>query len=837
MSQSTSHIAEQPELSAENADWRKEVDDLQKYLASEASKLMRSVPPKSRKAFEDLGELSPILLGKIQDLERLQQGRLDELSHCHEQWQTALSDRTGELGVLDIRVGEANDKIRQQQSELDVQMQRMRQEEAALDKRQVEADRTFTVTKANTTNAEQTLSGLAQESSRLETLKLELEAKERYQTSQTLTLAMHNSQLDQDVTDYKVKERKLTRDQKELKDREAILDRWKAYTEQRMAEEKAKSQEAVQDKETLSRANEDLRKQQELLGQQFDKASESLQTLTTSNQSLMQQLDDSQKEGNSLRSGMENMFVAILPEKEVQITNLKAELDREREQATTFQTSSAGRINSLERQKLELESKTREQSNQLSQLRQENSLLQAAVKKSEGEAELAEMKLALAQETIEPLNTAFEENVQLVIKNSELTAAVTNLTSEHSDVTQIRLQVLDLQRQNAELRPRKIEADRAKSLQDSIIGEVTVLREELGEPQPQCDRLRQERDRLRQERNGLRRERDDLREERDDLQQEREELQLRLQGLEAQVETDLDAQITTIAGKNQTIHHLQDRVDSAEQDLENVHDECNRLFAENIRLTAEVARLNKDLADMAVHRDHLLNTVNETQVELHSLTAQLQSCHCSDETSSRKRTHRQMVAGGEEASPASRSEGTVPESVVNLDAAGPSSGEEPVQDPGHEVSSPTVLSTHGTRSLMNTAAPRALGTTNATIVRSESSAFVLSVRDAKLLNFSSDVLPHEVLQALRRRFGDWNSRPRFNWDTVQSLVWGRSCIEARLDKRKSSWDDGPLYACALCERKRRLCMVVESAERVLLLPRKVAEDEGVGPTDPYHWTK
>lgn len=38
----------------------------------------------------------------------------------------------------------------------------------------------------------------------------------------------------------------------------------------------------------------------------------------------------------------------------------------------------------------------------------------------------------------------------------------------------------------------------------------------------------------------------------------------------------------------------------------------------------------------------------------------------------------------------------------------------------------------------------------------------------------------------------------------------RNCIEARVDKRKSQWDDGIEYACASSEQRMRLCMVVDS---------------------------
>ena len=128
-------------------------------------------------------------------------------------------------------------------------------------------------------------------------------------------------------------------------------------------------------------------------------------------------------------------------------------------------------------------------------------------------------------------------------------------------------------------------------------------------------------------------------------------------------------------------------------------------------------------------------------------------------------------------------------------------------------------------------------TTNATVTPSDSVAFTLSVRDAKLLNLSSDVLPIDILRTLRNKLRIWKVNSKNSWATVQSSKKSRSCIITRLERKKSQWNDGHEYACAMCEKRMRLCVVVDSAERILLLPRKVAEDEGRGPTDTKYWTR
>ena len=138
---------------------------------------------------------------------------------------------------------------------------------------------------------------------------------------------------------------------------------------------------------------------------------------------------------------------------------------------------------------------------------------------------------------------------------------------------------------------------------------------------------------------------------------------------------------------------------------------------------------------------------------------------------------------------------------------------------------------------MNTAATRALGTANPTITPSNKVAFTFSVKDARLLNFSSGVLPIDVIQALRRRFQIWMANTALDWAKVQSSTMIRSCIEARVTKHRSDWDNGSNYACAMREQRRRLFIVVDSAERVLLLPRKAAENERRVPTDSKYWAK
>ena len=127
--------------------------------------------------------------------------------------------------------------------------------------------------------------------------------------------------------------------------------------------------------------------------------------------------------------------------------------------------------------------------------------------------------------------------------------------------------------------------------------------------------------------------------------------------------------------------------------------------------------------------------------------------------------------------------------------------------------------------------------TKATITPSHSVAFIIPMNHVKLLNFSSGFFPDEILHKFRNRFGEWISKGIFKWNVVRLHGQGRACIEARSSKRKSEWNIGSEYACALCEQRMRLCLVVNGAEQVLLLPRKVGVKEGRQPTDAKYWMR
>ena len=79
---------------SENPDWLKKVGELQVFVASKASGILRALGPGDKEALKQLLEGAPILTSSIQDLTNLQQCRLNDIDKSYQQLEldrTALS--------------------------------------------------------------------------------------------------------------------------------------------------------------------------------------------------------------------------------------------------------------------------------------------------------------------------------------------------------------------------------------------------------------------------------------------------------------------------------------------------------------------------------------------------------------------------------------------------------------------------------------------------------------------------------------------------------------------------------------------------------------------------
>lgn len=856
MSSSTSHTSDLS-LSAENADWRKEVDALLEYLTSRAPRILSSLLPANDKSIRALIEEGPLLLDKIQELERLQQGRLDRIT------------RGETLADLDRRVEERQEKVRRLEQDLtSLVHQRM----DARDK--LKADK-----EASGRHAQQT----RHEDLRLDGRVAALDTRQQQLESREAALAMSNQTLSLDIQDLakgqeverqreeenKKKSAKIIRrmdilaDYKETKDREvaALTSRCEALElegnglkiakkglEKRAGNLQSQLDTSNIEKEQLIKSNDErlarvtgLEAQIRVNNVKLVNAEASqrqstnevaglksvvtrLERTIENQNTMLGSLNDRENEVANLTSGLTHLTSVILPQKQADVSKLKAELARERELATTCKSESASRISGLNMKKLELEGSIHGQNTQLSQLRQEKASLQAVANTSTTEAESAKMQLADAQARIDSLNTAWDDNQILIIKNAELKEAAAALKQE-----------------NDELIARRINDENAKRLQDTIISEIEGLRQERDGLRRERDDLEQELNGLQQQHNGLQQERDGFQQERDRfqqernrLQQERDKLQRSVHRLRDEARTDAESYNTSLADKDDIIDDLHGRVTSIEKERDDLNDECNRLFEENEGLTAEVARLSEDNGILVENRQHLRREFDEANANLDRLNARLQSCHCSDETASRKRNHRQMESDGDEASSAGHSDRIVRRmgKASELSVAGPSIAGNLVERLAKQggVSSrwqglttePASVDRSEGRHDLNagpSTAPRSnIGHPRQPLVLQSGTKW----RIEEVLNKDSIAhpIPEAVLAKLRGQIEMWdggNSAIKQRWrkggDNGE-----RKCAHSVFRKRKSAWENGDSHqACLNCRETRRLCVVAENG-RIELLP-------------------
>ncbi len=911
MSQPSTSPNEHPQAPAKNADPLKDVDECQKIIAAQAPGLLFHLQKGNEKSIRVAIEQTPVLYNNLRDLESAYRRRQADLDRCHDQMRSALSDRTGELGGLDQTVRQQRGEIDRLQREISDRLGEL----GGLDRRIGQrAEEASNVNRELTTLAHQRMDAKAkidavietarrheeftgQEDSRLDDRAAELDIKQQDLTTREATLTRANDDLRRDIHELAVRqeqaresEDKNRKKSVKINKRLDVLAEYGAYKDKEAANSNTKIEELKMEIADLTGAKSILEERVAPLQQEAIRLGSTIAHLegTIKDQDTrLSSLNTAEDRVIELQTGMNHLTCVILPQNEATLSDLTAELAEARKNAEAL-TSSNG---NLDAKILNLGNTLRERDTQLSLLYHEMKSLQVTADQSSSELQSTKAELAVAKATIDSLQS---ENDQVRRRDLELQAQVDGCTAQHSDVGTIRRQVLNLQKEVDDLRPCKIDFNAAKRIQESsnakiqdleqqrnnLQQEVETLHRERDHLQQQRDKAKDQRDSAQQEYDDIQRERDDLeqqrdraedqrdsvRQEYDDIQRERDDLEQqrdraedqrdrfkddhdriaeRLRLTNAQAKRFVDDVKIDMARKDEAIKDLRRRCQDAEKERDGLITEKDELIAVRNRLLGTHADLGQAKLDQSA-------TLEQTQGELQGPTEQPRACHSSNGSSSRKRRHDQVDSEEEDLSPAEEADrttrrlGKAPESTANSDAVGPSLSRKLVRD----SFSPELLdtgvanpprqdepSTSSAGALMSTAVSRELGTTAATVQPSDNIAFAISVNDVKLLNISSDVIPDAVLLALRRKFQGWIVNSTFNWAAVQSSGKSRSCIEARSEKKKSVWDNGPEYACAICDQRLRLCVVVNSDEQVLFLPRKAARDEGKEPTDASYWRK
>ncbi|KAL9071322.1 MAG: hypothetical protein Q9161_004338 [Pseudevernia consocians] len=712
MSSSASHTSEQENPSAEIADWRKKVDDLQKDLASKASDILTILGSRNRQSVLALIEEGPVLMEKIRDLERIQQRRLDRI------------DRGDELEELHRKLEEGKNVLQQQDEKKrdpgNVMTSLIHQRLDAQDRLNAEIE------------ASANMNGLL-----VKKTSASMKGQLRELDSQDAALITSNDTLNQHLqTLAERQEAESTREEANRKRapktnrRLDTLADYRAYKDREVAE-------AISKHDGLKLENDNLNSQIREISTKLTNAEASQHDSTEEVTNLksnvarlevtietqftrLASLSKLEAHVAEVNSGLVHLGGVILPAKEAEITSLKAGRKAEEERAGASQKEAADRIGKVNAKVLEMERKMREKNTQLIQLGQDYTSLQAAANQSTSEAESTRIELADAQAIIESLNMAQENNRLLVSKNSELKIAVANCTSQHFDIHQVRQQVLNLQKLNAELKPCKIQFDRAESLQRSSISRIKELEQD-------------------------------------------------------------------ISSKDETLDEIRGRYQSIEDERDRLHEECNTLFADNIRLVTERDRLEEEIADISSHRDDLLHTAGESKAEIELITAQLQSCHCEVERPHGCATLNAWY-GGWANGPSVEGSGSTArgqEVTTELKSGAQSQGtEDPNLGPCPNIGQPRqpLNLRHGSK------------------WRSE---------DVLNKHSTADPIPQEVLTKLRGQVRAWDKGGSQLW-RLGCQRGGRKCADSVCRKKGTAWKDGDSHqACGNCSEAWRLCVVVD----------------------------
>ena len=606
-------------------DWFTKVDELQKYLASEAASMMRSVPPSGRQGFQDLANQAPVILGHIQELEKLHQTRQDDADRYCDRWRRALSDRTGELGDLDKKVEQQH-----------VEMERLGREIAVLASQRIDAVNKLAADKESSKRHDQSV---LHEDSRLDERSAALDIRDEDLQSQRATLAQANEALNQshrDLADQQEEERR--REQENKKRAGKINRRLDSLANSQNLWEQQIAVLAAQVDE-LKVDNDGLRDTKLLLETRVATMQQEA-TSVQFNVKELSKLRTIEIEKAKLNASVVHLTGVTLPQKEAELNVLKAELAKTKDNTVASENELKSRISKLDAEKMNLQDQCQEQSTQIKELEEDHEFLQMAANDSSSKVQSADEKLTVAEATVGSLEMELD------------------YTRKQND---------GLEAEAKKLRLCRIDFDAAKRVQDASNAKIHELEQERDKIQDASNakihELEQERDKTRLDHNKVR--------------QEFEKLQSRHLRMSDEARKMMALHDEAMKREEDKLDASQRRYHAAEQQREEVVEESNtakavrdHFAADNDRLRLQRDRLLNQVDALGVERDQLLtvnaniqqekldqsNILDETQLEVDRLTQQLQSCHCSDKRSSRKRRHDQVDSVEEEFSSADGSD-------------------------------------------------------------------------------------------------------------------------------------------------------------------------------------
>ena len=688
MSPSPIPIDESAQGPVENADWRRQVEEVQKILTSKAAILYASLKPGNLQSIKDAIEQGPIIFSRLQELEKLQQSRLDDIRQCHDEWQGELSDRTRKLTELDQKLSEQDNELmrsRQRTKQQEDDANKVGRELGALANQRVDAlGKLITIKEVSAKHEE----FVRQEDIRLDERSAALDVREQDLRSQTADLSRANEALNQGHRDLADKQEQERKREEENKKRTGKINRRLDYLadsqvqwEQQIAALASQVEELKVDNGGLRDTKLCLETRVATVQQEANLAKSDVTRLEGNIQSQdkeLSRLRTIEAEKAKLYTSLVHLTGVTLPQKEAELNGFKAELAKTKDNTSASENELKSRISKLDAEKTTLQDQCQEQSTQIKELEEDHAFLQTAAGESSSKASLANEKLAVAQATVGSLEL---------------------------ELDYIRKQNDGLEAEVKKLRLCKIDFDVAKRIQDASNAKIQEL--ELERDRIRLDHIKvrqeieQERDSIRLDRNKVRQvleqERDRIRLDHNKVRHELEKLQLRHNQMSDEVKKSMALRDEAVKREEDKVDAAHRRCHVAEQQREEVVEESisakadrDRFATDNDKLRLQRGRLLNEVDALRVERDELLtinddlqqekldisDTLNQTENEVQRLTQQLQSCHCSDKRSSRKRRHDQVGLNEEELSSAdgsdrlTRRSGKAPESRASLSATG-----------------------------------------------------------------------------------------------------------------------------------------------------------------------
>ena len=652
MSPSPIPIDEAAKGPVENADWRRQVDEVQKILTSKATILLAGLRPGNLQSIKDALELGPVIFRKLQELEKLQHSRLDDIRRYHDEWQDGVSNRTRKLRDLDQKLSEQNNELtrfRQRTRQQEDEANKVGRELGALANQRVDALQKLDNIKEASAKHEDFV---RQEDVRLDERSAALDVREQDLRSQSANIMQANEALNQSHRDLADKQEEERKREEENKKRTGKINRRLDYLVNSQVQWEQQITTLASQVEELKVDNGGLRDTKLLLETQVTTVQQEA-TLAKSNVTRLEgNIQGQNKELSKLRiieaekaklhTSIAHLTGVTLPQKEAELNGFKAELAKTKDNAGASEKELKSRISKLDAEKIILQDQCQEQSTQIKELEEDHALLQTAAGESSSKAQLTAENLAVAEATVGSLEMELDH---------------------------VRKEYDGLQAEVKKLRPCKIDFDAAKRIQDASNAKI--------------HELEQETDKIRLDRNKFHQELRDLQDRHKRLSDEvRKTMTLHDEALQ-RGEDKLDA-------AHRRCHAAEQQCTEAVEESIAAKAERDRIAKRNDRLSLQKGELLDQVDALGVERD-ALRTINadlqqekldisqildETANEVERLTQQLQSCHCSDKRSSRKRRHDQVDSDEEELLSADESDrlarqpGKAPESRANPSATG-----------------------------------------------------------------------------------------------------------------------------------------------------------------------